>query len=108
MTEEIDLSKKWVLAFDTWCDGQQCDTTDEAEEDEQVPLLYDSEQEVLDQIADNWNDRVEGGCVTKDEQTEEYPVRADRYIHGRKAIFTGSGGYIEGNKLDMHKNLKGG
>ena len=72
------LKGKFILAFDTICTGWNC-ILDENNQ----PYLYNSEKEAEADIMDE----------------NDFVVPAEEYIEGRKAIFTGNGGFVTGKKL---------
>lgn len=68
-TEE-ELKGKFVVAYDTICDGNQCMMTGEEDSPDYAPLLFNSEDEAIKEIFD-------GNLATlqaheRDEQLEEY------------------------------------
>ncbi len=67
---------KFIVAFDTICDGWQC-----VQDGEGNPVLYDTEAE------------AQADC---EERYDEFVIPAHEYIHGRKAFFTGNGVTITG------------
>jgi len=136
--KKIDLSKKWIVAFDTICTGW-----DTGKDENDQPYFYDSELEAYKEILDDIDSKsyalemetnlgeddeqpltkkqkkkvkelMENGTVNEINEFlsnndvnyyDEFVVRADEYIQGRKAIFTGQngdgkGGYITGKKLE--------
>lgn len=53
MAQEIELQNKFVIAFDTICDGWNCVMeSNEDDEDVTYPSLYDSEDEAFKEIFD--------------------------------------------------------
>jgi hypothetical protein len=92
----MDLTKKWVIAFDTMCDGWQC-IVEGTDDDDMQPLLYDSKEEAEKEIAEDPEFYYDG---------EYFIVRADEYIHGRKCIYGEKGGHIAGQKLDENGRIQ--
>jgi len=125
------LEGKFIIAYDTICDGWQCAKDEDENPD---PVLYNSYDEAFKELfEDNVDmlvnrtdsDRREVGVsseifkemkavsktgdielmksfLKQNEQcnyNDEFIVPADEFILGRKAIFTGNGGHIEGEKL---------
>ena len=116
---------KYIIAFDTICDGWQC-AKDENENPN--PALYDSYDEAFKEIFIDAKCGMNGSGEDEDEILlskmeqlikednidkmkeffEQYPdanyynefvVKYDEFLLGRKAIFTGKGVTIIGTKL---------
>jgi len=128
----MELKGKFVITYDTICDGMQCQFDDE---EKKIPTLYDSEADANfeifcdamaglegtddDYFHDNNIDKekvlaemealkLEGDndkmrdylqSTTGANYYGESVEPADEFVLGRKAIFTGNGLVIEGNKL---------
>lgn len=128
-----DLKGKYIVAYDTICDGHQCATDENGKPN---PELHDSEADAYFEIfgdalsmINNLSaaERKENGITSAkframkkvfddgngdpmhmkeflDQNPEcnyndEFVIAADEFVFGRKAIFTGNGGHIEGKKL---------
>jgi hypothetical protein len=128
-----DKSNKFIIAFDTICEGWQCAKDEDENPD---PTLYDSEADamfelfgdILSMLEHKDEEELEDCGITAEQRAEmvkifddgngdpqrmadylqanpecnyngEFIVPADEFILGRKAIFTGNGGHIEGEKL---------
>jgi len=123
-----DLEGKFLIAFDTICEGNQCGSDEDGN-----PPLYDSYDEAFKELftdaicgiegneehlededarqkmLDEMNAIFKEGDIEKmkaymQEQPdsnyyEDFVQEADQFIKGRKAIFTGEGVVIEGTKL---------
>jgi hypothetical protein len=77
------LKGKFILAFDTLCTGWEA-----VRDENHHPVLCNSIEEAeLDRF-----------------DKEDFVIPAEEFIEGRKAIFTGNGGHVIGNK-DWYKNL---
>jgi len=74
-----ELKRKYILVFDTIIEGWSCVMNDNEE-----PYLYNSLREANADIDDPEN---------------EWPVKAEEYIHGRKTIFGKDGLQIIGKLL---------
>lgn len=133
MAKKNKLTGKFIVAFDTICDGWQCATDDDGKPD---PELHDSEADAMFEIFADALSMIENQSeeelsennitVEKREQmkavfndgegdtehmkdfldvnpecnyNDEFIVPAEEFIFGRKAIFTGSGLQITGEKL---------
>jgi hypothetical protein len=127
------LEGKFIIAFDTICDGHQCAKDEDENPD---PTLYDSEADAMFELFGDIISMLEhkdaeelADCEITEEQraemkkifdegngdpqhmadyldanpecnyNEEFIIPAEEFIFGRKAIFTGNGGHIEGEKL---------
>jgi len=127
------LEGKFIIAFDTICDGHQCAKDEDENPD---PTLYDSEADAMFELFGDIISMLEhkdeeelADCEITVEQraemnkifdegngdpqhmadyldanpecnyNEEFIIPAEEFIFGRKAIFTGNGGHIEGEKL---------
>jgi hypothetical protein len=74
---KAEAEGKWIMAFDTICQGWACVTDHEGK-----PALYNSKEEVE---ADDMF-----------EQDEDFAVLATEYLEGRRLIFGGKGARTEG------------
>ena len=128
------LEGKFIVGFDTICDGNQCTMT-ENKAGKRTPLLFDSYEAGFKEIFDDAHSSLsnhsakelkeEFGITKKlvndmgkilkagnvkemekflDEHPDlntnnEFVEKAEDFILGRKAIFTGNGVEIKGNKL---------
>lgn len=128
-----NLKGKFIIAFDTICDGWQCATDDNGKPD---PTLFDSEADAmfelfgdaLSMITNQTASELKENGITVKKRTEmkkvfdegngdpqhmadflqanpecnynnEFIVPAEEFVFGRKAIFTGTGLQIIGEKL---------
>jgi hypothetical protein len=123
-----DLEGKFLIGFDTICEGNQCgsdedgnpplyDSYDEAFKElftDAVCGIEGNEEHLEDEEArqtmiDEMNALVKEGDVEKMKAYmdanpdanyyEDFVQEADQFIKGRKALFTGEGVVIEGQKL---------
>ncbi len=128
-----ELVGKFIIAFDTLCDGWQCATDEDGNPE---PTLFDSEADAMFELFGDAismlehkdEEELEDCGITVEQRTEmdvifedgngnpqimadfleanpecnyndEFIIPAEEFIFGRKAIFTGNGGHIEGEKL---------
>lgn len=133
MKSKEDLIGKFIIAFDTICDGWQCSLDEDGNPD---PNLYDSEADAMFELFGDAISMLENQTpeeraeneITEEEFVEmkaifadgegdtehmknfldekphcnyndEFIIPAEEFIFGRKAIFTGKGVEIKGNKL---------
>lgn len=122
---------KFIIAFDTICDGWQCATDDKGKP---APTLFNNEGEAMKELFDDAismfesqtiSERKENGVNVKTyhamkkvyetgnpakmaiflennpncNYNDEFIVPAESFVFGRKAIFTGKGLQIIGEKL---------
>lgn len=122
-----DLKGKFLIGFDTLCDGNQCGTDDEGNPD---PILYDSydeafkelfidalegirgneEQPKRDELIAKMETLIEEDNIQKmkdffDEEPDanyydEFVQEADQFILGRKLIYGAEGAKVVGKKLE--------
>ncbi len=129
-----ELKGKFIIAFDTICEGWQCAKDEDGNPD---PTLFDSEDDAIhelfgDAIAmlEHKDEEDLADCeITVEQRTEmvkiyndgngdtqhmadflqanptcnyndEFIIPAEEFILGRKAIFIGNSGHIEGTKLE--------
>lgn len=126
--KKSDLEGKFLIAFDTICEGHQTgndengnpplyDSYDEAFKDMFVDALCSIEgneehledEEAREKMIAEMTAISQEGDVEKMKTYfndnpdanygEEFIMKADEFIEGRKAIFTGGGVVIEGTKL---------
>lgn len=59
MAQEIELKDKFVIAYDTICDGWNCMMTEDDDDDAEHPVLFDSEDEAFHEIFDGNHSMLE-------------------------------------------------
>lgn len=116
--------EKFMIAFDTICEGHQCAKDDNGNPD---PILFDSYDEAFKELFDDAISGLEGGEEVDDavicEMTSilrsgdvgameefmmrnpdmnyynEFVIKHSEFILGRKAVFNGQGVVIKGDKI---------
>lgn len=131
--KKTELKGKYLIAFDTICDGHQVGTD---ENNEPCPQLFDSYDEAFKEMFIDARCGIQGNELAFEDDEEidrdvvigemngliiegdvekmkdyleknqdanyygEFVEKADEFILGRKAIYTGQGIVIEGTKLE--------
>lgn len=80
-----NVAKGYVIAYDTWVDGWQCERWEKGD-----PVIYATEAEAEREIAKNRMDI---------EDCEDFVIPVEDYLEGRKAIWTGTGITIVGEPI---------
>ena len=80
--------EKYVIVFDTLCDGLQA-----VMDGEDNPALFDTKEEAQEEIMNDFKElrrnQIESG-MEPDEEPDEFVIPLSEYTQGRKAIFNGS------------------
>ena len=93
--------EKFIIAFDTACDGWQC-----VKDEDGKPCLFDTEAEAQAEIDDTLEARNEAYRAEgseEEEESEEFVVPASEYVENRKAFFDGEGIVITGTPYEESK-----
>ena len=110
------MKGKYIIAWDTLCEGHQCDPTLYDSYDDAFREIFvdascgiEGNEDYGDAFIEEMNQIIKDGDVQKMKDFfdrhpdanyyEEFIEKAEDFILGRKAIFTGDGIVIEGTKL---------